>query len=368
MPRATDEQSRSSLHPKVIAIVLNWNGWLDTVECIESLLRSDAPPTQIVICDNGSVDGSVDRLREWAEGVLIADLQVQAANGRWSYSPVSKPLSYTIISQSEAASTSSAHYGTDLLIITLPENLGYAGGNNVGMRYALDRASADFVWLLNNDTVVDRYALGRMLALAAISPRLGIVGAKLLQYARPDRLQAYGGGHFTPAFAFDTQIGSGRKDSAGGAESHELGHVIGASMLVRAPAIHDVGGFDETYFLYREETDWSVRMRQNNWRLICCSGAIVWHKQGTSLGLKTPLHDYYSVRNMLRLVRKYYPSAFPVALFTIAARSILPKLARLQFRRLEAVLLAFRDFFAHRDGRAHTDQQLLESRKQHLKR
>lgn len=349
--------------PKVVAVVLNWNGWLDTIECVESVLRSTYRPAQIVICDNGSGDGSIDRLREWADGALVADLAGEGAEGRWSYRPAPKPLSYALVTPADAVNDSGVPYETDLIIVAIDENLGYAGGNNVAMEYALKRVGADYMWLLNNDTVVDGFALERMVALAQLEPRAGLIGAKLLQYAKPDTLQAMGGGVFRPAFGRDTQIGSGTPMIAAQMQPIELQHVVGACLLARAEAVREVGTLDETYFLYREETDWSVRMRLHAWRLLCCSNAVVWHKQGKSLGFKSPLHDYYAVRNMLRLVYKYYPSAFPTAVLAIAARSILPKIARLQFKRLRAVLKAFNDFFRHKDGRAHTEEQLLNGRK-----
>ncbi len=350
--------------PKVVAVVLNWNGWLDTVECVESTLRSTFRPTQIVICDNGSTDGSIDRLREWADGVLVADLAGEAGESRWSYRPAPKPLSYALATPLDAANDSGVPYETDLVIVAIEENLGYAGGNNVALEYALKRVGADYVWLLNNDTVVDAFALERMVSLAQREPHSGLIGAKLLQYAKPDMLQAMGGGNFIPRFGHDSQFGSGTKMVDSDIQVVELEHVVGACVLARVTAIREVGALDETYFLYREETDWSVRMRLNAWRLLCCANAIVWHKQGKSLGFKSPLHDYYSVRNMLRLVYKYYPSAFPTAVLMIAARSILPKLVRFQGKRLRAVLKAFWDFFAKKDGRAHSEAQLLENRSQ----
>jgi GT2 family glycosyltransferase len=362
-PRSVPQPSVPAAIPRVVAVVLNWNGWLDTIECVESILRSTLRPAQIVICDNGSTDGSVDRLRAWADGTLVPDLGGEGGTSRWSYRPATKPLSYALVAAEAAKSGNGVPYETQLVIITIDENLGYAGGNNVAMDYALNRAGAEFVWLLNNDTVVDTFALERMTALAQRVPRAGLISAKLLQYAKPDRLQAMGGGNFTPAFGYDTQIGSGTRMTESQGGTIELEHVIGACLLARGKAVAEVGPLDETYFLYREETDWSVRMRVQDWKLLCCPAAIVWHKQGKSLGYKSPLHDYYSVRNMLRLVYKYYPSAFPTAVLTIAARSILPKIARLQFRRLRAVFAAFSDFFAKRDGRAHTEAQLLGDRK-----
>jgi hypothetical protein len=114
---------------------------------------------------------------------------------------------------------------------------------------------------------------------------------------------------------------------------------------------------DETYFLYREETDWCIRMRRNGWRLYCRPDATVRHKQARSIGFKSPTHDYYAVRNILRLVRKFFPKSLPVAFTYFAMRSLLPKILRLQFGRALAVCAALRDFVAGVDGRAkvHTD-------------
>lgn len=362
-PLSVPSLPRVAPSSKVVAAILNWNGWLDTIECVESVLRSTLPPAQILICDNGSTDGSIERLREWADGTLLPDLGGEGGTSRWSYRPAPKPLSYALVTSADATNDSGIPYETQIVIIAIEENLGYAGGNNIAIEYALRRFRADYVWLLNNDTVVDSLALERMVELGQREQRAGLIGAKLLQYAKPDILQAMGGGRFVPAFGHDTQLGSGTRTADSRKRSFDLDHVVGACMLARAVSVLEVGSLDETYFLYREETDWAVRMRRQNWRLLCCSDAVVWHKQGRSIGFKSPLHDYYSVRNMLRLVYKYYPSSLPTAVLMIAVRSILPKIARLQFRRLRAVIKAFYDFSAHRHGRAHTDAQLLDNRR-----
>ena len=120
--------------------------------------------------------------------------------------------------------------------------------------------------------------------------------------------------------------------------------MIGASLLVRAAAVRDVGYIDESYFLYREETDWCIRMVRHGWKLFCSPTSLVWHKQARSIGFKSPLHDYYAVRNVLHLVRKFYPASLPTAFAYFACRSIAPKLARFEMARLYAVCLALRDF------------------------
>jgi len=125
--------------------------------------------------------------------------------------------------------------------------------------------------------------------------------------------------------------------------------------------VRSVGPIDESYFLYREETDWCIRMRRAGWKLYCCTQAAVWHKQSHSIGFKTPLHDYYAVRNMLHLVWKFYPFAMPAAFTYFVARSIAPKALRFETARLLAVLYAIADFLSGVKGRsAHHTEQMLE--------
>jgi len=361
IPETLSIQTPTATSPKVVAIVLNWNGWLDTIECVESLLRSMLPPSQIVIVDNGSVDDSIERICEWAEGVLVPE-HLSQINLGWSYRPAPKPLAYAHFDSPEEAAKGSGPPETPIVIIRVGRNLGYAGGNNVGIHYALTRFGADYIWILNNDTVVERHALDRKIAVAEHDPSIGIVGAKLLRYQEPSKIQALGGGNVIPALGLDSQIGAGLDGSLATTQPIELEHVVGASLFVRATAIHDIGLMDESYFLYREETDWCLKMRRHGWKLVCCPTSEVWHKQGASIGYKSVLHDYYSVRNMLFLLHKHHPREFRSAFFLIAFRSMAAKIVRMQFRRLWFVMKAFSDFFGGVRGRTHSEEQLLANR------
>ena len=237
-----------------------------------------------------------------------------------------------------------------LTIVANGENRGFAGGTNVGIRYAVERIGAPFVWLLNNDVVVDRGALGRMLETARQEGDVGMVGSVLVDYDDPSRVQALGGGYIVPVICHDTHLGSGCNVTDVVRDSVALDHLIGASMLVRSAAIADVGLMDESYFLYREETDWCIAMRRRGWALRCRTDATVRHKQSRSIGFKSPTHDYYAVRNVLRLVRKYFPEFVPIAFAYYAVRALAPKLVRLQFSRMGAVIRALRDFIRGVDG------------------
>jgi len=319
----------------VAAVVLNWNGWRDTVECLESLLESTHRPSPIVVCDNGSIDGSLGFLKQWA------------AHGGIAYESFDSPV--------EALASPS--HGASLIFIQNGENGGFAAGNNVGLRYVLERTHADYCWILNNDAVVSPDALESMLEVAQEDPSAGMVGCTLVNYDQPHVVQAIGGGYIVPVLCHDTQLGRGTKRRRAASRRIELEHLIGACLLVRAQAIRDVGLMDESYFLYREETDWCIRMRRRGWRLFCSPEATVRHKQARSIGFKSPTHDYYAVRNVLRLVQKFFPKSLPFAFGYFAMRSLLPKLARLQFARALAVFAALRDFVAGVDGRAkeHSD-------------
>lgn len=320
--------------PCVVAIVLNWNAWRDTVACVESLLDSSHVPDRIVICDNGSLDDSVARLIEWARGRTTLS-HFHSPDEALSAAPSTSPV----------------------VLVQIAQNGGYAHGNNVGIRYAIERFGAEFVWILNNDTIVEREALGHMIEVATADPSAGIVGSKLLRYDAPETIQALGGGYIVPILCHDTQLGSGRNASVAGTTPIVLDHLVGASLLVRAEAVRRVGLIDESYFLYREETDWCIRMRRAGWKLYCCTKATVWHKQSHAIGFKSPLHDYYAVRNMLRLVWKFYPAAMPTAFGYFALRSIVPKLFRWEIARLMAVVRAYADFVTGVTGRSprHTD-------------
>ncbi len=331
--------------PKVAVIVLNWNGWLDTVECLESLLRSDYENFQIIVCDNDSVDGSFQRLLEWADGSLTINTTAEDAPDFWSYQPVPKPINSVVYTLSTDTTEPECRPDTKLIFIQTGSNLGYAGGNNVGIRYAQAHSRASYLWILNNDTVVDSQAMRWMVECASRDHRIGNVGATLLQYGKPDTIQALAGGALLPMIGLDTQFGRGEKLAATSDVLEPLEHVVGASMFVRIEAVRDVGLLDESYFLYREETSWCIKFRKMNWKLSYSPKSIIWHKEGRSTGFKSDLHDYYSVRNMLFLIKEYYPRSLPTTLLYWACIAVLPKLVRMQFHRVSSVGRAFRDFF-----------------------
>lgn len=239
--------------PGVTIIVLNWNGLADTLECLRSLSHLDYPNYEVVVVDNGSTDGSARVIHE-----------------RFP----------------------------DVTVIENEENLGFTGGNNVGLRYAL-RGNAAYVLLLNNDTVVDSPFLGQMVEVAQGDATIGAVGPTIYYYGEPQVVWSAGGSidwrrGCTRMIGLDE-----RDDGQFGDVPREVDFVSGCTLLVRRAAIERVGGLDERFFTYYEEVEWCVRMRRAGFRVMHVPQARVWHKILPAAQAESPMVHYYMTRNRL---------------------------------------------------------------------
>ncbi|MCM0083596.1 glycosyltransferase family 2 protein [Geomonas sp. Red32] len=309
--------------PKVYVVILNWNGWADTIECLESLLRSTYRNFQVVVCDNSSSDGSVERIKAWAAGDLSLYLDRTNPLRGLSFPAVAKPLSCLHLRAGEGFGAGTGE-GYPLVLIETGGNLGFAGGNNVGLRYALARDDFDFVWLLNNDTVVAPDALASMVESMAHRPDAGFCGAMLLDYSPPQAVQSYGGSTYNRWLAAPKSVGAGETLGPAIDEdtvSQGLDYVAGASMLVPKRLLVEIGLMCEDYFLYFEEIDWFQRARRR-FRIAFSSRSRVYHKEGASIGSssvaasRSKLSDFYLVRNKVLFTRKFFPLLLPVVILS----------------------------------------------------
>ncbi len=292
-------------------VILNWNGWKDTLLCLESVFQlKEETAYCVIVCDNGSTDGSLEKIEEWAEGKLaIAEADLGAA-------PIpiivnQKPIVYKRIDR--AGSENGDFSSAALILIETGGNLGFAGGSNVGIRYALKDPEVSHVWLLNNDTVVHPEALSALLERQAAGDSPGIAGSTLYYFAEPDIIQAQGGAHW------DSEIFNARHLNVGARRGSELDqpivesrmdYVVGASMLVSRDFLEQIGLMDERYFLYFEELDWAIRAR-GNFKLGYAAASWVFHKEGSKIGSshqgnESPLSFYLLNRNRLLIVRRYW--------------------------------------------------------------
>lgn len=265
----------------VEVVVLNWNGWRDTLRCVASLKRLDYPSFGLVVVDNGSTDGSESHIEAQFPEIKVLQTGV---------------------------------------------NLGFGGGCNAGIRRALENG-ADYVWLINSDATVDENALAEMVSVAEDYAYIGAVGSVLYEVDQPEKIQLWGGGkiQFLSGSAF-CQAGATRLD-----------YVSGASMLLRREAIDQVGMFDdEAFFMYWEDSDLGFRLRQAGWQLAVAEKSRVWHKLSASLGKGSCQLDTYFTRSGVRFLRRY--SFVPaISVFAMVLRMFVKRVVMGEFDRAKSV-------------------------------
>lgn len=278
----------------VAIVLLNWNGWKDTLECIKSLRKIRYENAKIIVVDNGSTDVSVEMIKQHAP---------------------------------------------DVLLLQSPENLGFGGGCNIGIRHAL-KQNNDFVWLLNNDTVVDPYALNHMIETYFEYDDIGIVGSitydfieKDKVYIKTDKVQRWGGGRVN-YFLGKTSANTRESDIA------NIGFVTGCSSLIHKDIFDRVGLLDEDIFLYWDDVDFSKRVMNANYQLKVSLHSKVYHKLSASSGKFSETSMYHNSRSSVIFFYKH--SKFPLIPVIIGFAGRLSRLAgKRQWRMMKVVAKGF---------------------------
>ena len=299
--------------PTVYFSILNWNQKDLTCGCLESLSQLDYPSYKIVVVDNGSQNGEATAI------------QTQFPHVR---------------------------------VIKNERNLGFAEGNNVAIRYALE-CKADYVFLLNNDTEADPQMLKRLVEVAESDDDIAVVGPKIRYFDEPQTIWSAGGiikwpGH--PISLGLDEIDEGQYDTL-----EEVDWVTGCALLIKSHVIRQIGLIDARYFIYFEENDWCSRAKKAGFRIFYVPEAKLWHKIQPRHQALSPRHLYLMTRNRLFFLRNS-GSRFPVILYVIATeqcRTILAWSVRERHKDKRplrrAVLRGISDFFRGRFGEPPTD-------------
>ena len=256
---------------KVSIIILNWNGLEDTIECLESLKKITYPNYDVIVVDNGSEGNDAQVLQE--------------------------------------------KFSDYIHLIQNDRNYGFAGGSNIAMRYALNNCAPDYILLLNNDTVVDPKFLSEMVMVAEGDPAVGIVGAKVYWYDRPDRLQfVWGKIDLWRARTIQTpkmvaeRIRSIEVDKGQYDQIRKADWVTGCCFVIKRSVLERIGLLDASYFSYWEDTDYCTRAKKGGYKIVYAPTAKVWHKGHQSAKKVSGLDRYYMVRNRFRFMKKHATS------------------------------------------------------------
>jgi len=289
--------------PMVAIVILNWNGWEDTMECLESLYQINYSNYKVVLVDNNSSDESILKIRDYCDG------KIKIKSKFFEYNKENKPIEIIEYSKEESESKASEKGLTQnkdhLILIKNDKNYGFAEGNNIGMRYALKALNADYVLLLNNDTVVDKDFLGKMVNFGEINKNNGIIGPKIYYYDQPHTIWCIGG-KIDWKLARGLHAGTNKVDNGQYNEIKEFDYVSGSAFLIKREVIDKIGLMDEMFFLYFEETDLALRASQNGYKSVYAPEAKIWHKVSKSGGgLSKPIGLYYITRNRWLFMKKW---------------------------------------------------------------
>lgn len=259
--------------PKVYIIIVNYNGWKDTIECLESIKKNSYKNYHIVVCDNSSRDESIKKIKQWMN----------------------------------------ININIPIKLICSKINGGFSYGNNLGIKWGIDRKDADYFWLLNNDTTIEKNTIFELVNYMEKNINIGIGGSCLKFYYDRKKIQGYGGRY--------NKFSGKSKHIINENEINKIDYIIGASLIVSKDFVKNVGLMNEEYFLYYEELDWSIRAKKKGYDIGCAINSIVYHKEGASIGSgssitkKSDLADFYLQRNKIKITKKFFKKYLPSIYF-----------------------------------------------------
>ncbi|MEH6585726.1 MAG: glycosyltransferase family 2 protein [Halioglobus sp.] len=327
-------------------ILLNWNGWRDTIACLESIFQSRDSDFRVVVCDNSSSDGSLTKISAWARGEISAELPADPRLKKLVGS-LSRPANYLSLTANEICDKSFTDSGESLILIDNGKNDGFAAGNNVGLRYALDQPDMSHVWILNNDTLVDPFCLANMRRRLRQESTPKVCGSVIHFFDNPETIQAIGGNRFNTrtGVALESEGRFRPEQELDDCESiaEDIAYVSGCSMLIPRYLLQTVGLLNEDYFLYYEEIDWFTRAGRE-FRPCIAADAHIYHREGGSIGSPswrqgTPslLADFHIFRSKHIFMRKYHPGNIFWS-YSSSLKEVGKRIIRGQFRNALVVL------------------------------
>lgn len=319
-------------------VIVNWNGWQDSIQCIKSLINTSQRPMTIIVSDNQSTDCSVVKITEWADGQFGSTSTTRPA------------LHPRVNSIYEWFRGESAGLPELRLILTEnSDNLGFAGGNNVGISLALSDQSCTHIFILNNDTEVCAGAVEALCLKAEKCPDIAVLGSTLVFFDSPDIVQGLGA-TYNRFRGRSNAIYANRKLSEIPEEvevEQTIDYVIGAAMFVRANFLRRISGLCEDYFLYYEELDLSKQLLPTE-KLGWARASVIRHKVGGSIGTGTStkrpsdMSIYYDHRSKILFYKKYWPHFIPF-LFLSLIKSLVAYFVRGEFTAVRSILWALSD-------------------------
>lgn len=310
--------------PRAVVVVLNWNLPADTLRCLRTTAPLVRDGASVVVVDNGSKLAAWNELNDSVHSSFPDCVDI-----------------------TERESYDARIEGGRLAVVRLEQNLGYAGGNNVGMRIALN-SEADWVILLNNDCEVPPDLVDGLTNGAPNMTKVGAVGCQLLTFDEPPRI-LYGGGKRLYAFGVHT-LTKWRKPSGW----WRVNFVPFACVAISSEALRKLGLLDERYFAYVEDCEYSYRLAEDGWAMAVNLDVRVKHRVSASLGRRSPRYYYYVARNTPLFILERLKTPLQLLSLTCFIAQCGALVGRLsisgRFEEAGAVFAGWKDYMFRRTG------------------
>lgn len=298
------------MQKKVYIITLNWNNEEDTIECIRSLEKISYKNYKIIVVDNGSEEESVLKIKK-------------------QYS--------------------------EICIINNKKNLGFAGGNNIGIKYAIN-SEADYVLLINNDTTVEENFLSELIDVGESDKKIGVLGSKICYYNEPKIIWS-AGGNVNWLKNKGVHIGLNKIDKGQYDKIKEADYLTGCCLLIKREVIEKIGALSEDYFLYYEDTDFALRAKSAGYKSVYVPSAKIYHKVSRSTKPGSSSYIYYHTRNGLVMAKRTGSLMNKIILYFYCLFLFLKQIIKIIFMPKKrnwayAVLKGEKDFLLGKMGKA----------------
>ena len=300
------------MNEKTAIILVNWNSYQDTSECLASLDKLNPPKPEIILVDNGSIDGSYIKLK---------------------------------------------NEHPEIKLVRIEKNSGFALGNNAGIRYALQQLGVDYLLFLNNDTVVEPGFLSTLLKAIGLRQDIGIVGPKIYFYN--SRTLWFAGGGLKKNTGFTYHIGVGEEDIGQYDEEKSVDFITGCALLVKKAVIERIGVLDPDYYNSHEDSDFCLRAKKAGYKLVYVPKSVIYHKLARTMGgRRSSYYLYYRTRNHLLFKKKLHlkaPFFWPIFLSLVFKR-IFGALMLGQPKGAWATIMGIYDYYKGNWGKGSGDK------------
>ncbi len=322
---------------KICAIILNWNGWADTLDCLTSLYKGSCIPFLTIVVDNGSTDNSISNITRWSSENAIYCTLIHEG-----YVPLSFPDKPA------------------LFLLSLPENRGFSGGNNAALKIADNFKEITHFWILNNDSIVKKNSLRALISHSGKTEVPGILGSTITQFFNPQIIEYAGGASYNPLTSRIKKHLHSQKLSKNLPEinSLKLDYIAGCAMFIHRDIFRKCGYFNELFFLYYEEIDLCMRAKERGFVISWCPESIITHKGGLynknynkDERQKLKFLQYHENLSTFLFTKKWYPFYLPIVIFIRLIIKPILFLQRKNFFLLFSLFAAFYDFFKGENNR-----------------